>query len=223
MTSLAVRGEVKLTNSWLVRAAILDAVPGDPDWPRRTAVKPGARDGALAAVELSYLDDRTKAAVGYWRYTGRFETIAADGSASDPARSRGNHGFYAFVQSLLTQEGADREQGLTGWVRLGFANERLNPIGRYVGGGLAYFGPLADAMRTKSALHSAWPNSAVRSVAALAGDVQNRREVIVETTYRAPVLAWLTLPPDLQYVIDPGGQRSAANALIFGLRAEVGF
>ena len=225
VTSLAVRGEVKLANSWLVRAAILDAVPGDPDRPRRTAVKLGARDGALEAVELSYLDDRTKAAVGYWRYTGRFETIAADGSVSDAARSRGNHGFYAFAESRLTQEGAEREQGLTGWVRLGFANERFNSIGTYVGGGLAYFGPLdgRDEDQVGLAFGVAEFGSPFRRSAALAGDVQNRREVIVEATYRAPVLAWLTLPPDLQYVIDPGGQRSAANALIFGLRAEVGF
>ena len=141
VTSLAVRGEVKLACGWLVRAAVLDAVPGNPDRPKRTAVKLGGGDGALGLVELNYLHDRTRAAIGYWRFTGRFGAIAAAGFASDPPQSRGNHGLYAFVESRLTREGADERQGLAGWVRLGFANERLNPIRRYAGGGLSYTGP----------------------------------------------------------------------------------
>jgi porin len=47
--------------------------------------------------------------------------------------------------------------------------------------------------------------------------------VVIEATYRAPVSAWVTLQPDLQYIINPGGQRAASNALILGMRAEVGF
>ena len=225
VTSLAVRGEYKLANSWLVRAAILDAVPGDPDRPERTAVKLGGGNGALGVVELNYLHDRTRAAIGYWRYTGRFETLAVAGSASDPARSRGNHGLYAFVESRLTQEGADEGQGLAGWVRLGLANERLNPIGRFAGGGLSYTGPFngRDEDQIGIAVGVAEFGGPFRRSAEFAGDVFKRREVIIEATYRAPASGWLTLQPDLQYVIDPGGQRSAANALIFGLRAEVGF
>ena len=38
-TSLALRGDLKVTDNWLVRAAILDGVPGDPDRPKRTAIK----------------------------------------------------------------------------------------------------------------------------------------------------------------------------------------
>jgi porin len=62
-----------------------------------------------------------------------------------------------------------------------------------------------------------------RHGAAFAGDPLNRREVIIEATYRAPVSAWLNLQPDLQFLINPGGQLATANALIVGLRGEVGF
>jgi porin len=62
-----------------------------------------------------------------------------------------------------------------------------------------------------------------RRSSALDGDPVGRREVIIEATYRAPLTSWLTLQPDIQYVIDPGGRPETANALILGLRTEVGF
>jgi hypothetical protein len=56
---------IRFTENWLVRAAILDGVPGDPDRPKHNAIKLGKGDGALAVVELNYLDHSTRAAVGY--------------------------------------------------------------------------------------------------------------------------------------------------------------
>jgi porin len=47
--------------------------------------------------------------------------------------------------------------------------------------------------------------------------------VIIEATYHAPLTPWLSVQPDVQYVINPGGQPATAAALIFGLRAQVGF
>ena len=221
VTSLALRGDYELSENWVARAAILDAVPGDPDRPKRTTIKLRDDEGALGVVELNYLDDRTKAAIGYWRYTGRFETFFP----VDPAERRGNYGLYAFVERRLTREGADEAQGLAGWVRLGLADERLNPIGGYVGVGFTYTGPFAGRNEDQVgiAVGVAEFGDPFRRGSALAGDSLSRREVIIEATYRAPVSAWLTLQPDLQYVINSGGQRAAANALILGLRAEVGF
>ena len=96
-TSLALRGDFKVTKNWLVRAAILDGVSGDPERPKRTAIKFGKGDGALAVAELNYLDDSTKAAVGYWRYTGRFEDLRALLHADEPVERDGNEGLYMLV------------------------------------------------------------------------------------------------------------------------------
>lgn len=225
VTSLALRGEYKMADEWIVRAAILDAVPGDTDRPKRTAIKFREGNGALGVIELNYRDDRTRAAIGYWRYTGRYGTSAAAVSASDPAQSRGNYGVYAFLESRLTREGAEEGQGLAGWVRLGFADERQNPIGRYVGGGLSYTGPIdgRDEDQVGIAVGLAELGDPFRRGSTLAGNPLNSREVIIEATDRAPVSAWLTFQPDLQYIINPGGQLATADALLLGLRAEVGF
>jgi hypothetical protein len=58
-------------------------------------------------------------------------------------------------------EDADADQGLAGWMRIGFADVRLNPVQRYIGGGR-----LPGAMRIRPVWRSAGPSSAIRSVAA---------------------------------------------------------
>jgi porin len=81
ITSLGLRGEYKPAEHWLIRAAVLDAVPGDPERPERTAVKLG--DGALAVLELNSLGERTRAAVGHWH-------TRVDPSPSAPALWKGS-------------------------------------------------------------------------------------------------------------------------------------
>jgi porin len=48
-------------------------------------------------------------------------------------------------------------------------------------------------------------------------------ERIVEVDYGAVVTPWLTLRPNLQYVIRPGGTGAIRNALVFGLYTQVTF
>ena len=62
-----------------------------------------------------------------------------------------------------------------------------------------------------------------RRGAALAGYPLDARELIVEATYRAPLNRRLTLQPDIQYVVNPGGRPASPDALTLGLRAEIGF
>jgi carbohydrate-selective porin OprB len=62
-----------------------------------------------------------------------------------------------------------------------------------------------------------------RRSSAISGHFVKAREVIIEATYRALVRPWLTLQPHLRYVIGPGGRAATSNALIPGVRAELGF
>jgi len=49
------------------------------------------------------------------------------------------------------------------------------------------------------------------------------RETSIELTYRAPITGWLTLQPDIQYIINPGLDPALDNALVISLRFELGF
>ena len=225
VTSLAVRAEYELSDRWLARAAVLDGVPGDPRAPRRTAIQLGGGDGALVVGEFSYLDDRTKLAVGAWRYTAKFEDILATQLAAEPVERRGNDGLYALAERKLWNETADSGQGLSGWLRFGLADPRFNPIRSYLGGGLVYTGPLAARDQDQFGVAVARVRFGERylKTAVLAGQALEAGETNIEITYRMPLTPWLTLQPDLQYVLDPGGVPGRRNAFAIGLRTEIGF
>ena len=204
-TSLAVRADYRIGKAWAVRAAAFDGVPGDPSRPARTAVKLGRGDGALLVGEVAYERDGTKAAVGAWTYTARFDAI-------EGGRRGGSEGVYLLVEYPLAAS------GLAGFARLGFADADINPIGRYAGGGLVQTGLLRRDDQAGLSLAIAGFGAPYRRASAA-----DAREVIIEATYRTPLNGWLTVQPDLQYVINPGGDPAVADALVLGLRVEVGF
>ena len=48
-------------------------------------------------------------------------------------------------------------------------------------------------------------------------------EIDIEFTYRAVLTAWLSLQPDFQYVINPGGDPTLDDAFVIGLRGILSF
>jgi len=219
ITSLAVRGELKLGENWLAHVAVLDGVPGDPAHPKRRAIKLSERDGALVIGEVNYLKAGTKAAIGAWGYTARFDPLLASA-----APGRGNKGAYIFAEHRLVGTRADDAAGLAGWLRFGIADPRYNPIASYLGGGLVYTGltPGRSADQVGISFASANFGDRYRQSQAFAGATTDKREVVVEAVYNAIVTPWLSVQPDLQYVVNPGGDAELADALVIGLRVKIG-
>jgi porin len=218
VTSLAVRGEMKLADHWLGRVAVLDGVPGDPNNPRRTAVSLSGRDGALVIGEINYLAGGTKAAIGVWGYTARFDPLLASADAG-----RGNKGAYVFAEHRLTGVRTDDAAGLAGWLRFGIADTRYNPIARYLGGGLVYTGlaPGRNDDQVGVSFASADFGDRYRRSRAATGGADDR-EVVIEAVYNAVILPWLSVQPDVQYVVNPGGDPRLADAIVVGVRVKVG-
>jgi porin len=54
----------------------------------------------------------------------------------------------------------------------------------------------------------------------LAGDNLDRAETAFELTYSHKVGDRLSIHPDIQYVLNPGRNRSLRNALVVGLKLE---
>lgn len=219
VTSLAVRGEVALGRNVLVRAAVLDGVPGDPAHPKRTAIRLSRRDGALLAGEVDWLAGGTKIGIGGWVYTARFGALGAAG----PGR-RGNKGGYVYAEHRFAGTRADDPAGLAAWLRLGLAETRFNAIGNYAGGGIVYTGLLPGRDRDQAGLSfaAAGLGARFRRAEAVAGRAIGRREVVLEAAYQAVLTPWLSLQPDAQYVIRPGGDPRRGDAVVLGLRMKVG-
>ena len=229
VTSLAVRGEYKLSGHWVLRAAALDGVPGDPEHPGRTAIKLSGRDGALLVGEVNYVGRDSKVALGYWRYTARFPTFAPDAITGSDREARGNDGVYLVAEHRLTHVGAhddaDDKRGLSAFAQAGFADGQFNRIDNYVGAGLVYTGVLRPKGEDRAGItlaRAAFARPYRRRVAA-EGTPSNRAESVIQLTYRTPLNRWLTVQPDLQYVTNPGGAPAVKDALALGLRVELGF
>lgn len=221
VTSLALRlqggGE-----SWYWQAAAFDAVPGTVDRPDRTSFRLGAGDGALLIGEFGRaVGPFRKLAVGAWSYTAEFEAIEEFDAAGDPVRTSGNRGFYAIAEASLVDRDALQ---VAGWLRAGRAEDRFNPFSDYLGLGFTAAGvvPGRPDDQLGIAFGSVGAGSPLRNALAIAGTPLDSRETNVELTWRLPVSDWLTLQPDLQYVIAPGFDPQADDAFVVGLRFELG-
>lgn len=207
-TALAVRAELKIAPAWYARAAILDAVPGNPLRPRRTTIRLRRDEGALLVGELEYRTDRSRITAGYWRYSQSFETLQGWGYAV-------SDGTYIMMERQLTIEDRNADQGLSGWVRLGTAEPRVNPISIYAGAGLVYQGPFRGRDADQIGIAIAWAEfgQPYRDSA-----ITDRREVNIEFGYQAMLHPRLTLQPSMQLVLSPGDAPDANAALALGLR-----
>ena len=56
-----------------------------------------------------------------------------------------------------------------------------------------------------------------------AGTPSTSSELTIEASYRAVLTPWLSVQPDLQYIINPGGDAGLRNALVIGVRTQLGF
>lgn len=212
VTSLAARAEFHLTDQVTLRTAVLDGVPGDPDHPKRTAIKLGNGDGALLVNELEYSAERLRAAAGYWRYTSRFEDLESG------SERRGNDGIYALVEGRVYEDPDDPRRGLALFAHGGWASAHLNDFKYSLAAGAVYTGVLPARPEDALGLAFAWAESGAPFKAA---EAAMKREVAIELTYRARINDHVAIQPDLQYVINPGVAPGLRDAFVIGLRLDL--
>ena len=212
ITSLAVRLEFEPAQNWKLRAAILDAVPGDIMRPKQTAVKLNEKDGALLVAEIETPLPNGKLLWGHWRYTAPQEMLTGSTATA-------NKGFYLRGEASLFLED-DESQGLDGFFRMGTADERFSYFDRFLSGGLTYTGLFSgrDEDQFGVAFASAFISKGQRQISA-GSDL----EMAMELTYRGALTPWLTLQPSIHYIVNPGANPAVDNSLVFGLRAEFSF
>jgi porin len=245
-TSAGVRLSTKPAPGVVVRGALLDGVPVvRPDGTRGVF---RAGDGWLGVGEVAFLsrsdeadDDHSdvrqrqgrfsalppyqdKLAFGLWRYSGKLPAI--DAAPSDPAPAmRRSSGAYAIGEWRIIGREPSPSRTLSAFAQVGTASSATNRFGSYIGAGLVGTGwiPGRDADQIGLSVASARNGAAyARSQSAL-GQAAAHAETTIEASYLMQLTKWLTLQPDLQYVIHPDTQRSLANAWVVQLRFELSF
>ncbi|MCP3731041.1 carbohydrate porin [Sphingomonas sp. MG17] len=212
-TSLAARLQIEPAEGWVVRAAILDGVPNDPNRPAHAVIRLGKDEGALLVgeVQAPLAGGEGKVLIGHWRYTAAFELT--DGSGAE----RGNSGTYIRAELPLAHQPDGK---IDGFARLGTASGRFNMFDFFASAGLKFTGwiPGRGEDEFGIAVAAAFTAEPYRTLTGA-----SPAEVALEATYRTQLTPWLAVQPNLHYIRRPSADPTVADALVLGIRSEISF
>ncbi|TPV58966.1 carbohydrate porin [Aestuariibacter sp. GS-14] len=211
-SALAIRIASDLGAGWSLQGAVIDAVAGDPEHPKRTDLTLSAEDGALLAVEANYNNNNWRFGIGGWHYTQPTEVLSAE-------RLEHNHGIYALVSNQYQLN--DSEAKLNSFVRFGVTDSHVNALGSYWGMGVTLSN--FSSRRPDDQLGIAIANARTSTYGQIYDGLSATSETNIEMTYQATIGEQIILQPDIQYIINPGNLKQRENALVFGLRAQFTF
>lgn len=224
-SSFGIRARWQPTEKLYLQAAVVDGVPGNPHNPHGTHVRFDRGDGTFAIFEAGVRPGPAETignyALGYWRYTPRFDALVERDASGNPSR-RVNRGAYFFAEQTVYRETEDSAQGLALFLRYGTASGDVNPLDHSYSVGLSYRGlfPGRDEdecgiLVTRGHAGGDFKRAAGVPVAA--------NETAIEATYRANITPWLAFQPALQWIAHPGLDATLRNAWVALARFEIAF
>lgn len=223
-TSVALRARLRLGAGYL-QGAIFDGVPGDPDNRRGTHIRFKQGDGVLQIVEAGVGLEQGKLpgkfALGTWRYSARFDDQSEVDAAGAPLRRRNRGAYLLFDYPLLALDAA-AGRGVNVFLRAGDANPDVNRFHWAVDAGATWRGPLAARPDDVVGIGFAYERNSrkARELAVAAQGQASGGELALVTDYRAQVLPWLVLQPNLQY-LRRHGDGAGTLGWLAGLRVEI--
>lgn len=222
-TAIGGRVKVQPTPESYIQVAVTDGVPGDPNNPYGTQISLSKAQGAFMIGEIGYAKDKSKLAFGAWRYTNKFDDWQEVDSDGNPVK-KNSQGFYLIGEHPLYKE-AEGDRGLAGFARFGVADGAVNEFSFAWSTGLVYTGliPCRPLGQLGVGIAGAYNSSEFKDAQSAAGTPVENAETAIELTYSDAVTSWLSVQPDIQYIINPGTDPALDNALVLGMRTTVTF
>jgi len=140
-------------------------------------------------------------------------------SLTNPARTQtGNYGVFLFGEQMVYREGGPGSaRGLSLFGGFIYApQERFNSLPWFATAGASYRG-LVPGRDKDTAAFGLYYGGFSRD---LPGQTY---ELVFEWTYAVALTGWLTVQPDVQYVVNPNGRTSVGNAVVIGVQLAVEF
>jgi len=145
---------------------------------------------------------------GFWGHTGSFTRF-------DGRTQRGAQGAYAILDQTLWRPAGDDDRGVGVFLEYGQTDPAVSAIGRHYGAGITWTGPFAA--RGKDVFGITAQNADTSDQAGL----PYRAEVLSEGFYKFQINQWLSLQPDLQYILHPGGRYPNAEIGMLDLQVRL--
>ncbi len=192
---MAVRARVRPISDWEISTAMYDGNPGGTPWV--------SEDGGLGILELAHaqkihdLDGRY--ALAAWGYTAQNRT----------------RGAYFLANQKIYSPTSIAPRGLSAFVRAGLSDR--GSVSSSWATGLNYTG--AIAMRDEDQL-----GFAIAQAKGVGEEGEElARETALELTYLVKLKPWFSVQPDVQWILNPGMDSTAATALVRAVRLQVVF
>jgi porin len=204
ITALAARLKLQPTEQYYFQVGVWSAESGKVNY---------GPDGFLSIAEAGFLipgDAPSKFALGGWSYDREFEKI------SDASEKDFSTGYYALADFGINED-------LSVFSRVGHAATSTNAVGLGVTAGIQVK-KLFSSEREDSlgfGLAQVFLGDDYRAAQLQAGVDTSPSEMTWELTYRIQVTPEVALQPDLQYVVNPSGDKNIPSATVGSLRVEI--
>jgi porin len=223
VTALGARLAWAPRDAWLLKTAVLDGEPGDPEERGRSRLHLSSSEGALWITEATAGSRRVRGGVGYWRYTADFPQLQLPDADGMVGTRNDNAGGYAMAEFASADAPGTDEPRWLAFLRAGVAEDHVNVFDRFLAAGAVYRSPWPGhhGSHLGLAIAEAHIGDAYRELRAADGLATDASERNLELTWRFPLGAHAALQPDLQYVQNPSGDPQLPDVWVVGLRVEL--
>lgn len=155
--------------------------------------------------------------IGGWWNGDRFDEF--DRNNPTPGTFGESYGGYATWDQEIWKENGDSEddeQGIGVFAQYGFSPEDRSEANQYIGGGVQWLGAIPS--RDEDAIGLGIFHVRFSDEAGFVDD----GETAYELFYKFQAAGWMSLKPEMQYIVQPGGSGNG-DAFALGLRAEIVF
>lgn len=211
VANLATVLKYKLEMGLSFMAGVYKGDPGDQDTnPNSVNWQYDEAEGIMNILEIQYLKEKEDAFFGSYKVGAWFHSMDS------------SYGVYGIVDQKILSEVTDKNQGLGVFIQLGMAPYETSFIDFYAAIGLNYTGLIKG--RNDDVLGLALNYASVPNVFSDSDiDMKTGVETVIEFTYQTVIGEFLTIQPDLQYVINPGANSSLENSFLGILRIGFNF
>ena len=172
----------------------------------------------LSVIQVTYLNRGRTGLPGFYAVGGMYDSSKFNRVDGSGGTETGNAAAYAMFQQMIYRDGGpDSSKGLTLWGEVAVApRASVSRLPVFGGGGITYQGLIPgrgqDAV-SLGVIHGALSRDLPGTTA----------ETVIEANYQVALVGGVSITPDLQYVIRPGGVRAVGNAFVLGAQVTLSF
>ncbi len=218
MTAVGARIEKNIGKTGYVRAGVYNARPGLHAAGAGSSLK---FDKGIIAIAQAGVGDTQNISFGVWAYSQKQDNIWLSALGLPPSMRRSQGAYMMVEQPLLSR----RDQKVTGFARLGLSDGKTSLFKGGWQAGVHAAGVFKNRSASQASFGVAQGALAggFRNILSLDGTRPAKAETMLEVTYSDKVAPFLTVQPDILYVIHPGGAARAKDALVLNLRLTFSF